>query len=552
MTTRSSMAIVGIGASAGGLEAVAELLGALPAATGMAYIVVQHLDPKHESLLSEILATKTVIPVSAALSGQIVQPDHVYVIPPDAMLTVLGGRIHLEPRASTHQPPVPVDVLFKSLADVYGDSAIGVVLSGGGSDGSSGIRALRMAGGITFAQTPETARFEDMPRHAIETGCVDLTMRPGEIAGALVRLGQGFAVVDPPGPGQTTARDPDTDARETSLSHVLQRVRSAHGVDFAHYKRTTILRRLQRRLALRHIAKLEQYDALLEGDPVELAALYRDLLIRVTDFFRDPESFSALRESVFPALYDGRSGDRPMRIWVPGCATGEEVYSVAMALLEYLGDRAPAGGIQIFGTDVSDAALQKARAGVYSKADLSAVSAERLERFFTTQNDKSRVSKELRSLCLFARHDVTRDPPYSRLDLISCRNLLIYLDADTQRHALRSFHYALRAEGMLMFGPAESVGESSDLFEPVDRRFRVYRRLPKPGGDLVWPHAALSDSSVITPQISPAIEEPRASGDAHGLLRFVDELLDVARIGRCLRRSAWLGRIQPSSSTAAK
>jgi len=517
--TRMTMAIVGVGASAGGLEAVAELLGALPAVTGMAYIVVQHLDPKHESLLSEILAKKTAIPVSAAQSGQIVQPDHVYVIPPDVTLTVRGGRISLTPRASTHEPPLPVDVLFKSLADEYGDAAIGVVLSGGGSDGSAGIRALRMAGGITLAQTPETARFADMPRHAIETGCVDLTMRPAEIATELVRLAQRFAVVDATGSGQTT-RDAEVDANQASLTHIFQRIRSAHRVDFTHYKRTTIWRRLQRRLALRRIATLEEYDALLDGDRAELAALYQDFLIRVTEFFRDPESFDALRQSVLPALYDGRLSNRPLRIWVPGCATGEEVYSVAITLLEYLGDPAPAVGIQIFGTDVSDAALQKARAGVYSKAELKAVSAERLQRFFTAQNDEFRVAKNVRNLCLFALQDVTRDPPYSRLDLISCRNLLIYLDAVAQRRVLRSFHYALRPQGMVIFGPAESVSESSDLFELADKRFRVYRRLPNPGAGLDLPLSTSPDSSEPGTEVHDA-----AAVDAEPVLRKADRLL---------------------------
>jgi len=516
-----TMAIVGIGASAGGLEAVAELLGALPAATGMAYIVVQHLDPKHESLLPEILAKKTAMPVSAAHSGQIVLPDHVYVIPPDVTLTVHGGRIGLQPRVSTHEPPLPVDVLFKSLADAYGDSAIGVVLSGGGADGSAGIRALRMAGGITLAQTPETARFADMPRHAIDTGCVDLTMRPSDIAAELVRLGQRFAVGDRPGSEHTTSPDTEADADEASLTHILQRLRVAHRVDFAHYKRTTIWRRLHRRLALRRVATLQEYDTLLDGDAAELAALYQDLLIRVTDFFRDPESFDALRQTVFPALYKDRPSNRPLRIWVPGCSSGEEVYSVAMTLLEYLGDGAhAAAGIQIFGTDVSEPALQKARGGVYAKTELTAVSPERLERFFTAQNDEFRVAKDVRNLCLFARQDVTRDPPYSRLDLISCRNLLIYLDAVAQRQVLRSFHYALRPEGMVVFGPAESVSESSDLFELVDKHYRVYRRLPNPGGILDLPLGAPPEAAERGPDLHDA-----ATVNAESVLRKADRLL---------------------------
>jgi two-component system, chemotaxis family, CheB/CheR fusion protein len=267
-----TLRIVGIGASAGGLEAIAELLRALPAATGMAYIVVQHLDPRHESLLSEILAKKTAIPVSVALSGEIVQPDHVYVIPPDVTLTVLAGRIDLTRRPNAPERSLPVDALFKSLAEASGDKAIAVVLSGGDSDGSLGVQAVKRAGGLTLAQTPETARFADMPRHAIETGCIDLVLRPNEIANELVRLGQRLSSTAAES-GQTNRVDPGTDTDEASLRHIFHRLRSVHGVDFTHYKRTTIWRRLERRMTLRRIAGLEEYRGLIDDDPGELAAL---------------------------------------------------------------------------------------------------------------------------------------------------------------------------------------------------------------------------------------------------------------------------------------
>jgi two-component system CheB/CheR fusion protein len=512
--------VVGIGASAGGLEALIELLSALPT-TGMAFIVVQHLDPTHESLLSEILAKKTAIPVSVAIAGEALQSDHVYVIPADAILTVHHGLIDLKRRTSAERP-FPVDVLFSSLAVAYSDHAVGVVLSGADSDGSLGIREIKHAGGFTFAQRPESARFPAMPRHAIETGCVDLVLRPNEIAGELARLSRGFRTADAlPGFGSKSALDVGTEDESAPLVHIFRRLRSAHGVDFTHYKQTTIKRRLERRMMLRRVESLDEYSALIDSDPGEIAALYEDFLIRVTEFFRDPASFDALRQYVLPTLCEGRSTKQPIRIWVPGCATGEEIYSVAIALLEYLGDGLPALRIQIFGTDVSDAALQKARAGVYHPNVLHEVSAERLERFFARQNSEYRIAKEVRDLCLFARQDVTRDPPFSRLDLISCRNLLIYLDDVAQRRVLRTFHYALRPQGMLFFGPAESVAHSPELFEQADSRLRVFRRMPNTGAGAIAERGHVSDSRALEPEGS----DVPLHVEADSLPREADRLL---------------------------
>jgi two-component system, chemotaxis family, CheB/CheR fusion protein len=517
--------VVGIGASAGGLEAVAELLGALPP-TGMAFIVVQHLDPTHESLLSEILARKTAMPVLLAVAGEALQPNHVYVIPADAILTVRDGHIDLKRRTSGPERPSPVDALFTSLAAAYADYAIGVVLSGGDADGSAGLREIKHAGGVTFAQRPDTARFPMMPRHAIDTGCVDVVLRPSEIAAEIAHLsrslcGDGSALES----GAKGTFDIAIDGESARLRQIFQRLRAAHGVDFTHYKRTTIKRRIERRMSLRRIESLDDYGTLLDSDAGEVAALYQDFLIRVTEFFRDPDSFDALRRYVFPTLCEGRPAKQPIRIWVPGCATGEEVYSVAIALLEYLGNGAPAFRIQIFGTDVSEAALQKARAGVYHVNSLRDVSPERLERFFTKQNGDYGIAKDIRDLCLFARQDVTRDPPFSRLDLISCRNLLIYLDEVAQRRVLRTFHYALRPQGRLFFGPAESVAQSSELFEQADKRFRVFRRMPNTGAESVAGRARDPHSRVPEPDGSdgPLLIEadslPR-EGDRLLLARF--------------------------------
>ena len=415
-----------------------------------------------------------------------------------------------------------MDVLFSSLAVSYSEHAIGVVLSGADADGSLGIREIKHAGGFTFAQRPETARFPMMPKHAIETGCVDLVLRPNEIAGELVRLSHGVRTADSTsGPGSKSTLTAGTEGESARLAHIFQRLRSAHGVDFTHYKRTTVKRRIERRMTLLRIEGLGEYAALIDSDPGEVDALYQDLLIRVTEFFRDPDSFDALRQFVLPTLCEGRSAKQPIRIWVPGCASGEEVYSLAIALFEYLGDDLPALKVQIFGTDVSEAALQKARAGVYSPNVLHEVSAERLERFFSKQESEYRIAKEVRDQCLFARQDVTRDPPFSRLDLISCRNLLIYLDDVAQRRVLRTFHYALRPQGMLFFGPAESVAQSTELFEQIDSRLRVFRRMPNTGGGASGERAHASDSRAVEPEGS----DTPLHVEADSLTREADRLL---------------------------
>ena len=464
--------VVAIGASAGGLEAVTELLGALPSSSAMAFVVVQHLDPEHQSLLPEILATKTAMPVAQIHDGSTVAPGHVYVIPPNTTLTLTDGHLRLARRPAGRH--MPVDALFVSVAEELGGNAIGAVLSGADSDGTLGLQAIKHGGGITFAQEPSSARFPSMPRSAIETGCVDFVLRPRDIARELLRLGSHpyLQARDAPNASPPEA----VPAEEESLRRVFRRLHTAHGVDFTHYKHSTLRRRLARRMAVQRTDELTAYVAMLESDPAEVAALYQDFLIRVTGFFRDPEAFEGLSSRVFPKLCEGRSPKDPFRIWVPGCASGEEVYSIAIALVEYLSNRASPAGIQLFGTDVSETAIEKARAAHYADTIAQDVSSERLERFFVKQNDHYLVAKHIRDLCIFARQDVTRDPPFSRLDLVSCRNLLIYLDAAAQHRVMQTFHYALRPQRFLILGPSESVGVSSQLFELVDKHHRIYSR----------------------------------------------------------------------------
>jgi two-component system CheB/CheR fusion protein len=465
------------------LEALGHLLEALPARLGASLIVVSHLDRSHESLLPEILARKTRLRVLEARDGVTPVADHVYVISPNVTLTMVEGRIHLDPRAGGRQPHMPVNALFESLARERGVGAVGIVLSGADSDGAIGIQAIKHAGGITFAQTPDTAGVPSMPENAIETGCVDFVLPPRLIAIELARLAaHPYLRPVPSDPIERGDATISGVADEPTLRRVFRRLRSAHGVDFTRYKPATLRRRLARRMALQRIDDFDEYVGFLESDSAETASLYQDFLIRVTGFFRDPEVFKALAEEVFPDLCAGRPYKEPIRIWVPGCATGEEVYSIAIALVEFMGEHAPSIGIQIFGTDVSESAIEKARAGSYMESIAQDVSTERLNRFFVKEDAHYTIARNIRELCVFARQDVTRDPPFSRLDLVSCRNLLIYLGASSQQRVMQIFHYALRKRGLLMLGPSESVGHASELFELTDKTHRFYKPKLVSGG----------------------------------------------------------------------
>ncbi len=478
--------IVGIGASAGGLQAFRQLLGALPLDTGMAFVLVQHLDPHHDSILAELLSEATSIEVSEVTGDTRVQPNHVYVIPPSKGLILADGVLKLVPRSPSGAAHMPIDSFLKTLADVQGSQAIGVILSGMGSDGTFGIQAIKGGGGIAFAQEPGSARNDSMPRSAIAAGGVDFVLTPEGIARELTRLGQHpyASLLTPeqavpssraPGPADPNAGATADATAEQSLAKILELVRQGSGTDFSAYKQTTLRRRIARRMAVRRIEALPEYARELETNAAEVMALYEDCLISVTSFFRDPEVFQALSERVFPLLIE-RAADAPVRIWVPGCATGEEVYSLAMCLLERSAALSRNPALQIFATDLSEGALVKAREGSYLSNIARDVSPERLQRFFTKQGDRYRISKAIREMCVFACHDLTRDPPYSRVDLISCRNVLIYLEPSLQEVVFATLHYALRPDGILVVGPAETTGASAALFAPLEEKHRIYSR----------------------------------------------------------------------------
>lgn len=469
--------IVGVGASAGGLDAFRQLLEALPADTGLAYVLVQHLDPHHESLLANILSKSTSMPVSEVKSDVPVEANRIYIVPPSRDIVLAEGILKLVPRTKTGGQHMPIDYFLRTLAAVQGSRAIGVILSGMASDGTLGLKAIKAEGGIAFAQDPASAQADGMPRSAIEAGCVDFVLPPAGIAQELARLGRHPYVTREATPGASRT-DGDADPAEgPGLRDILALLLKTTGTDFTAYKPTTIRRRIARRMAVNRAHTLAEYAVRLEANPAEVQALYQDCLICVTSFFRDPDAFQALSERIFPRLMKDRPPDMPIRVWVAGCATGEEAYSLAMCLLERAGELAATPALQIFATDLSESALEVARSGKYLESIVQDVRPERLQRFFSQVDGHYQVSKAIREMCVFARHDLGRDPAFSRMDLITCRNVLIYLEPHLQEKVLASFHYALKPTGHLMLGGSETAGASSLLFDPVDKKHRIYSRI---------------------------------------------------------------------------
>ena len=464
--------IAGIGASAGGLEAFTVLLKHLPADTGMAFVLIQHLHPAYPSALTEILSRATSMPVQEVLDGMEVKPNYVYIIPPNTYLGIMHGVLHLMPRSEFSGQNLPIDYFFRHLAEDLGSMAIGVILSGTASDGVLGLKAIEAEGGITIAQDEESAQYNGMPHSAIAAGCVDYILSPDKIAVELARIARHPYVLQKP---SGTVADTFS-VNDDTLSKIFLLLRRQTGNDFTHYKPTTIQRRIRRRMLLHKLDRLEDYVRCLQDNPAEVEQLFHDILINVTGFFRDREAFVALTEKVFPSLKD-RSADAPVRIWVPGCSSGEEVYSLAIALIDYLGESAGNRAIQIFATDIDPVAIEIARAGIYPDNISQDVSPEHLRRFFIRiEGGSYQISKYIRDMCVFAIQNVTKDPPFSRIDLISCRNLLIYLGPVLQKKIMLIFHYALKPAGYLLLGSAESIGSFSDYYRVIDSKDRIYAK----------------------------------------------------------------------------
>ncbi|MEH1942969.1 MAG: chemotaxis protein CheB [Nostoc sp.] len=465
--------IVGIAASAGGLEAFTGVLKHLLIDTGMAFVLIQHLDPNHKSLLSEILGRTTQMPVNEVRDGVTVEPNQVYIIPPNTKMMLSGGVLQLTPREKVHGKYMPADAFFTSLAADRGHKAIAVVLSGADGDGSLGLKAIKAAGGVTFAQCEDTAKFDSMPNTAVATGNVDFVLPPQKIAEELVNLSRNPFISNSLPPIAIEKLPEQGDA----LATIFVLLRSQTGVDFSHYKPNTLDRRIQRRMLLYKLERLEDYAEYLQKNPDEVKALYEEILIHVTHFFRDPEAFELLKERVFPSIIQNKSAELPIRIWVAGCSTGEEVYSIAISLLEFLSNKVTSPPIQIFATDISEIAIDKARTGIYAENQMVEVSPESRRRFFNAlEGGGYQISKAVRELCVFARQDLGSDPPFSNLDLISCRNVLIYLGETLQKRILPIFHYSLNPTGFLLLGTSESTGKYSDLFTLIDKKYKIYSK----------------------------------------------------------------------------
>jgi two-component system, chemotaxis family, CheB/CheR fusion protein len=471
--------VVAIGASAGGLEAYQEFFHALPPDTEMAFVVVQHLDPSHHSMLAEILAKATKMPVEEVNSGAKVKRNRVYVIPPNACLAIESDVFKLTPRGKGLAQQLAVNFFMRSLAEERKSTAIGIVLSGTGADGTSGMEDIKAEGGITFAQEPGSAKYDGMPRSAIDSGCVDFILRPREIAKELVRVQHHPYIVAQEQARAEAAKDlSDSIAplppAQKDFSAVLDELRKSSGVDFSQYKPNTIHRRALRRMVILKQDTLGEYARYLKQNSEEGGKLFDDVLIPVTSFFRDFEAFEALKAQVYPAIVKDKGNKGTIRMWAPGCSTGEETYSLAMTLLEFLGDRASSFHVQIFGTDLNDKGIQKARTGLYRESIAEEISPERMARFFVKVDEGYRVNKAVRDMCVFARQNLATDPPFSQMNVVACRNLLIYIQPALQKKIIPILHYALKPSGFLVLGSSESVSSFPELFSTVDKRHKIY------------------------------------------------------------------------------
>ena len=533
--------VVGIGASAGGLKALQSFFQAVPADSGMVYVVILHLDPVRESQMARLLQSRASIPVTQVTEAVRVEPGHAYIIPPGQDLSMVDGTIQLSPRGESGKH-APIDHFFRTLAEVYGPASVAIVLSGTGSDGTVGLRRVKEAGGITIAQEPGDAEYDSMPRSAIATGLVDMVLRAAHIPAQLLQVQRNELALDV---AEESGAAPSA-GQEALLHQIFGRLRARTGHDFSGHKRSTVLRRLDRRLRFNGVQTLPDYIRLLQESEDETRALFQDLLISVSSFFRDEPVFAELEGAVVPKLFEGKGPGEAVRVWVAGCATGEEAYSVAILLCEHAATLASPPRIQLFATDIDKHACAVAREGLYPETIASDVSAHRLERFFEQENGGYRVKKAVREIVLFATHDLLQDPPFSRLDLVTCRNVLIYFGAEAQRSALECFHYALRPQGFLLLGTAERA-EANELFEAHSTKHRIYRSmvlahpvLPRLAGR-GFPRAA------DPPPRDPAVNR-RTNGASYGDLHlrmleaYAPPSLLVDEDGRIVHLSASAGR----------
>lgn len=467
----SSLTVVGIGASAGGLDALKRFFSAMPADSGMAFVVVPHLDPSHRSLMAELLARVTSMKVCEVVDRMTIEPNCVYVIPPNKELSVHSRQLSLSETTDRRGLPVAIDGFFRSLAEDLQEDAIGIVLSGTGSHGTLGLKEIKAVGGLIIAQDPESAEFDQMPRSAISTGLIDYILEPEKMAAALIKYVRQAKSVE--------IKTASVDKNEAELvGLLLEQLRNRTRLDFRYYRRNMVNRRIQRRMRICQIEKIGSYVDYVRQNEEEMDVLSRDLLIGVTSFFREPDAFQTLRDQVISELVEHHAGDTPIRVWVPGCSTGEEAYSIAILILEEFARVGRAANLQVFASDIDESAIESVRRGVYAASAASGLSTERIHKFFVVTDDHQlQVNKQLRASIAVTRHNLISDAPFSRLDLISCRNLLIYLEPELQQKIISLFHFSLNDSGRLFLGCSESIGRRTELFEPISKKWRIYRRI---------------------------------------------------------------------------
>jgi len=550
--------VVGIGASAGGLQAIKLFFENMPQETGMAFVIVLHLSPDHQSIADQIIQQSTKMPVVQVTQTVTIEKNHVYVISPAQQLTMNDGYLNVSPAVSTLDRHCAIDLFFRDLANVHRERAFCVVLSGSGSDGAVGLSRIKEQGGVTLAQSPEDAEFDGMPRAAIETRMVDLVLPVVDMPQKILELWRNSQAITLPSaidPGLENIAEQEAVAAEHYLHEILAYLRTSTGHDFKHYKRATVLRRIERRMQVTTQADLATYSQYLQGNPEEPKALLGDMLIGVTNFFRDREAFEALERDVIPQLVASLTPSRPeheeLRIWSAGCSTGEEVYSLAMLLDDQLQIKGSKAKLQLFATDIDERAISLGRAGRYPQAIVTDVPPTRLRQYFVKEDDHYRIRKELREKVLFAKHSLLADPPFSQIDLIVCRNLLIYLDREVQREILQMFHFALRPGGFLFLGTSESADACHELFSPVDKRNRIFRAkntspnsrrvptMPRGGYTRSTGHSLPELKNHVQPKLSFADIHRRAIERAAPPSMIVDTNADILHMsegaGRFLR-----------------
>jgi two-component system CheB/CheR fusion protein len=510
---RAGFPIVGIGASAGGLETLEAFFSKMPPEANMAFVIIQHLSPNFKSIMASLLAKHTHMSVSEIENGNTLAPNCVYLTPPNKNVAIFNRTLHLMEPVKSGAINMPIDFFFRSLSEDQKEKAIGIIVSGTASDGTLGIKAIKGEGGMVMVQDPETAKYDGMPRSAIGTGLVDFILPVERMPGTLISYVKHPFLKSP---GKINTSEP-------TIKHQLQKVfaliRSDTGHDFSQYKHTTIQRRIERRLAVHQIDKLTDYITYLQKNPLEIDALFKDLVIGVTGFFRDPEAYQVLEQKVLPNLLQGKKPDDPLRCWVVGCSTGEEAYSLAMILSEEMQKLKKYLNVQIFATDIDEAAIENARKGIFPDSITADVSKERLGQFFTKDDGVFKVKKQIRDMVVFSLQSIIRDPPFSRLDLVSCRNLMIYLDQPLQKKIIPLFHYTLNPQGVLLLGPSESIGEFTDLYQSLNAKWKIFQRkeslrdgiidyqkkIPHGGQDNLEPDVLIRAS--VTPDIQSVIEK---------------------------------------------